>query len=60
MPDHATPISIRTHTDELVPFAIMGMGIEQDCVQAFDEEVVKKGGYREVDGVELMELLAKS
>src|SRR5512136_1752411 len=38
LPDHATPISIRTHTNEPVPFAIMGKGIKPDGVQAFDEE----------------------
>ena len=60
LPDHATPISIRTHSNEPVPFAMMGKGIEQDGVRAFDEETAKRGGYGEVDGVELMELLAKS
>jgi 2,3-bisphosphoglycerate-independent phosphoglycerate mutase len=60
LPDHATPISIRTHSNEPVPFAMMGEGIEQDGVRAFDEETAKRGGYGEVDGVELMELLAKS
>jgi len=59
LPDHATPISIRTHTDELVPFAMMGEGIEPDGVRAFDEEAAKRGGYRAVEGMELMELLVK-
>ena len=60
LPDHATPISIRTHTNEPVPFAMMGKGIEQNGVWAFDEEAAKRGGYRIVDGIELMELLVKS
>ena len=30
LPDHATPISIKTHSRDPVPFTIMGTGIEQD------------------------------
>jgi 2,3-bisphosphoglycerate-independent phosphoglycerate mutase len=59
LPDHATPISLRTHTNEPVPFATMGEGFEPDGVQAFDEEAAMRGGYGEVDDMELMELLVK-
>jgi 2,3-bisphosphoglycerate-independent phosphoglycerate mutase len=59
LPDHATPISLRTHTNEPVPFAMMGKGIDQDGVQAFDEEAAKRGGYGLVEGAGLMEILVK-
>jgi 2,3-bisphosphoglycerate-independent phosphoglycerate mutase len=59
LPDHATPISLRTHTNEPVPFAIIGQGIEPDGVHEFGEGAAKRGGYGTVDGMELMELLVK-
>jgi 2,3-bisphosphoglycerate-independent phosphoglycerate mutase len=59
LPDHATPIAIRTHTNEPVPFAMRGKDIEPDGVQAFDEEAAKRGGYGAVDGMEIIELLVK-
>jgi 2,3-bisphosphoglycerate-independent phosphoglycerate mutase len=60
LPDHATPISLRTHTNEPVPFAVIGRGIEPDGFRAFDEEAAKRGGYGVMDGMQLMELLVKS
>jgi 2,3-bisphosphoglycerate-independent phosphoglycerate mutase len=59
LPDHATPISLRTHTNEPVPFAIMGKAITPDGGKTFDEEAAKRGGYGAVGGMELMELLVK-
>jgi 2,3-bisphosphoglycerate-independent phosphoglycerate mutase len=60
LPDHATPISLRTHTNEPVPFAVIGRGIEPDGFRAFDEEAGRRGGYGVMDGMQLMELLVKS
>jgi 2,3-bisphosphoglycerate-independent phosphoglycerate mutase len=45
LPDHPTPIKIRTHTREPVPFAIKAPGLEPDGVQRFDEDSAKKGGF---------------
>ncbi len=59
MPDHATPISIKTHSHDPVPFAIMGKGIEPDDVEKFDEEEAKRGGYGTVEATRLMEVLLK-
>jgi len=36
--DHATPISIRTHSRGLVPFAVMGSGIRKGRVKRFSEK----------------------
>jgi 2,3-bisphosphoglycerate-independent phosphoglycerate mutase len=59
MPDHATPISIKTHNSDPVPFAIMGTGIEPDNVQAFDEQSAKLGGYGVVSATALVGMMAK-
>lgn len=45
LPDHPTPVALRTHTNEPVPFLIYAPGIEPDDVQAFDEPSCSRGGY---------------
>jgi 2,3-bisphosphoglycerate-independent phosphoglycerate mutase len=52
--DHATPISIKTHSCDPVPFTIAGSGIEPDGVQSFDEAVAKEGGYGLVEAMVLV------
>jgi 2,3-bisphosphoglycerate-independent phosphoglycerate mutase len=59
LPDHATPLSLRTHTREPVPFAMIGNGIEQDGVKSFDEDEAKQGGYGLVEGMELVRILVR-
>jgi 2,3-bisphosphoglycerate-independent phosphoglycerate mutase len=58
LPDHATPISLKTHSREPVPFVIAGKGIEPDGVDCFDEQWAKKGGYGRVDATSLIGMLA--
>jgi len=58
LPDHATPISIKTHSREPVPFVIMGTDIEPDGLDRFDEQSAKQGGYGRVDATSLMRMLA--
>ena len=58
LPDHATPLTLRTHTREPVPFAILGKGILPDGAKSFDEEAVKQGGDGLVEGIGLIEMLA--
>jgi proposed homoserine kinase len=45
LPDHPTPVEIRTHVDEPVPFLIWYEGIVPDSVQVFDEQSCRNGGY---------------
>lgn len=45
LPDHPTPVEIRTHVDEPVPFAIWHQGIEGDSVEHFDEMSCRSGIY---------------
>ncbi len=55
LPDHPTPIRLRTHTDDPVPFVIYSS--KQDPVirvKGFDEEEARKGGILIEDGHELM------
>jgi len=59
LPDHPTPISLRTHTDQPVPFVVAGTGIERDGVETFDEESASTGGYGTVDASELVEMIRK-
>lgn len=58
LPDHATLISIKTHSREPVPFVIMGTDIEPDGLDRFDEQSAKQGGYGRVDATSLMRMLA--
>ena len=44
LPDHLTPISIRTHAHGAVPFAACGTGIESDSVNSFCEADAESGG----------------
>jgi 2,3-bisphosphoglycerate-independent phosphoglycerate mutase len=56
LPDHPTPLSIMTHTDKPVPFAIYTSG--QDSKNAngvYDEETAEKSGLAFPDGYKLMD-----
>ena len=58
LPDHATPISTKTHSRDPVPFAIRGTGIEADDVERFDEQSAKLGGYGRVEATGLVRMMA--
>lgn len=45
LPDHPTPVELRTHVSEPVPFAIWHPGISSDDVIAFDETSCAKGRF---------------
>ncbi|MEW6008376.1 MAG: cofactor-independent phosphoglycerate mutase [Candidatus Omnitrophota bacterium] len=55
VPDHPTPISLRTHTDGPVPFAMCGEGIEPDSTTYFSEKVAGQSGLFFEKGHELIE-----
>jgi 2,3-bisphosphoglycerate-independent phosphoglycerate mutase len=44
MPDHATPLSLRTHTADSVCFALYGRGIQAAGAEGFNEQEAKKSG----------------
>ncbi len=56
LPDHATPIEVKTHTSEPVPFAIYSTRKEGDRVQEFSEKAAKGGIYGLRQGIEFMDL----
>ena len=45
LPDHPTPVEIRTHVKEPVPFIIYYPGIEPDNIEKYDEVSCVRGGY---------------
>jgi 2,3-bisphosphoglycerate-independent phosphoglycerate mutase len=57
LPDHATPICIKTHSRDPVPFTIAGSGIVPDGVQSFDEAAAKEGSYGLVEARELVGMM---
>ena len=52
--DHATPCTLKAHSDDPVPILIAGGGIEPDDVESFDEESCKRGALGVIKGVEIM------
>lgn len=59
LPDHPTPLRIRTHTITPVPFFIYSSNAEQDGVDGFDEFSAANTGVYVRDGYRLMETLVK-
>lgn len=56
--DHPTPISLRTHTTDPVPFAIYSTSLtEKDNVSAFDEDSASNGSMRTVRASNLIKIL---
>lgn len=45
LPDHPTPVEVRTHVDEPVPFIIWDRDIEPDSVSQYDELSCVGGSY---------------
>lgn len=57
-PDHPTPISIKTHCSDAVPYLIYRSGKTVDCgAAAYDEEQAEKTGIFVENGVALMKKL---
>jgi len=57
LPDHPTPLKLRTHTADPVPFALCGKGIAVDQLTKFTEKEALKGSYGVLNGDTLMEVL---
>ena len=45
LPDHPTPVELRIHVNEPVPFLIWHKGIEADDVTTYDEVACVRGSY---------------
>ena len=59
LPDHYTPISVKTHTAEPVLFAIFGQGVEKGQFSAFNESAARQSKLSLPKGSQLMEYLIK-
>ena len=57
LPDHPTPVEMRIHVSEPVPFLIWHQGIEPDEVTAYDEVSCVSGSYGLLRLRQLMETL---
>ncbi|MFA5093672.1 MAG: cofactor-independent phosphoglycerate mutase [Candidatus Omnitrophota bacterium] len=54
LPDHFTPVTLRTHTREPVPFLMFGNGIGANGAEGFSEASAKNSGISFPHGEELM------
>jgi 2,3-bisphosphoglycerate-independent phosphoglycerate mutase len=54
MPDHPTPVTIRTHTPDPVPFLIWGKGVKANGARRFTEAEAKSTGVFIGEGYKIM------
>ena len=59
LPDHPTPIALRTHTSDPVPFVMYGTGIPNDGTVKYSEALAKEKGVKFPSGEALMEYFMK-
>ena len=59
LPDHPTPLSVRTHTSEPVPFAILGRDVFGSGFLGFNEKEAQKSKLFFKKGNELIEYFLK-
>ncbi|MCK9430241.1 MAG: cofactor-independent phosphoglycerate mutase [Candidatus Omnitrophica bacterium] len=57
LPDHATPVSLKTHTSDSIPFAIYGKDIGKKDFLAYNEKEAQKSDLYFENGYQLMECL---
>jgi 2,3-bisphosphoglycerate-independent phosphoglycerate mutase len=58
-PDHPTPLEVRTHVHDPVPFAIYFSEAAPDACRAFSEREAKRGSLSDYPGWKLLELLVE-
>ena len=59
LPDHYTPISLRTHTSEPIFFALQGQGVKKDGICAFSESAARESKLNFSQGWQLMNYFIK-
>jgi 2,3-bisphosphoglycerate-independent phosphoglycerate mutase len=59
MSDHPTPVKVRTHTSDPVPFLLWGDGFKANGVKRFTETAAKKSGLLIDQGYKIMNTLIK-
>lgn len=59
MPDHATPLSMRTHTSDAVPLTIFGTGVEKDDIKVYTESAARASQLSFKNGFDIMDYFIK-
>jgi 2,3-bisphosphoglycerate-independent phosphoglycerate mutase len=59
LPDHATPVAVRTHVSDPVPFVMAGSGIQHNGFDSFSEKNAALGGVKYKSGPALTEAFIK-
>ncbi len=57
MPDHPTPIKIRTHTGDAVPYMLYDSTKDMGNVKVYNEDAGKESGIMELSGYKLIDKL---
>jgi 2,3-bisphosphoglycerate-independent phosphoglycerate mutase len=57
LPDHPTPIAVRTHTADPVPFLRWGAGVKANGAKRFTEAEAKKTGFFIENGYNIINIL---
>lgn len=60
LPDHATPVSVKTHTADIVLFGIYGKGITAGNFENYSEREAEKSNFYFENGCGLMDYFIKS
>jgi 2,3-bisphosphoglycerate-independent phosphoglycerate mutase len=55
LPDHPTPVKVRTHTAAPVPFLVHGKG--RDATGCYSEKEAEKGSFGRIPATSLLPLL---
>lgn len=59
LPDHPTPVKLRTHTHDAVCYAMYGFGVGADKKQSFSEFTSKNSKHNYKDGYKLLDNFIK-
>jgi 2,3-bisphosphoglycerate-independent phosphoglycerate mutase len=55
LPDHPTPIRVKTHTSDPVPFVVRGKG--KDLIEQYSEMAARSGGFGMKNAVDFLDFL---
>ena len=55
LPDHPTPIRVKTHTRDPVPFVVVGKG--KDATERYSEQAARSGGLGTKNAVDFLDFL---
>ena len=59
LPDHPTPVCMRTHTSEPVPYVLYDSTVAEKKNTVFSEKAAEATGIYQPEGYQLMDLLIK-